>query len=61
MGAGGVIIPPAGYFPKIQAVLKKHDVLLCVDEVISGFCRTGNTGAARPSASSRTSWSAPRR
>jgi len=42
MGAGGVIVPPRGYFPKIQAVLKKHDVLLVADEVICGFWRTGN-------------------
>jgi len=42
MGAGGVIMPPRGYFPKIQAVLKKHDVLLVADEVICGFWRTGN-------------------
>jgi 4-aminobutyrate--pyruvate transaminase len=42
MGAGGVIVPPATYFEKIQAVLKKHDVLMIVDEVICGFGRTGN-------------------
>jgi 4-aminobutyrate---pyruvate transaminase len=42
MGAGGVIVPPKGYFPKIQAVLKKYDVLLVADEVITGFWRTGN-------------------
>jgi 4-aminobutyrate--pyruvate transaminase len=42
MGAGGVIIPPRGYFPKIQAVLRKYDVLLVADEVICGFWRTGN-------------------
>jgi 4-aminobutyrate--pyruvate transaminase len=42
MGAGGVIIPPATYFEKIQAVLKKHDVLMIADEVICGFGRTGN-------------------
>ena len=42
MGAGGVIIPPKGYFPKIQAVLKKYDILLVADEVICGFGRTGN-------------------
>ncbi len=41
MGAGGVILPPRGYFPKIQAVLKKYDVLLVADEVICGFWRTG--------------------
>ena len=42
MGAGGVIVPPRGYFPKIQAVLRKYDVLLVADEVICGFWRTGN-------------------
>ena len=31
MGAGGVIVPPKGYFEKIQAVLKKYDVLLVAD------------------------------
>ncbi|MDX1581689.1 MAG: aminotransferase class III-fold pyridoxal phosphate-dependent enzyme, partial [Alphaproteobacteria bacterium] len=41
-GAGGVIIPPEGYFPAIQNVLKKYDILLVADEVITGFCRTGN-------------------
>jgi 4-aminobutyrate---pyruvate transaminase len=41
MGAGGVIVPPATYFEKVQAVLKKHDVLLIADEVICGFGRTG--------------------
>ena len=42
MGAGGVITPPKGYFEKIQAVLRKHDVLMVADEVICGFHRTGN-------------------
>ena len=42
MGAGGVIVPPATYFEKVQAVLAKHDVLFLVDEVICGFGRTGN-------------------
>jgi len=41
MGAGGVITPPATYFEKIQQVLKKYDVLLIADEVITGFGRTG--------------------
>ncbi|MGJ7580381.1 aspartate aminotransferase family protein [Variovorax sp. RHLX14] len=41
MGAGGVIVPPATYFEKIQAVLKKYDVLLISDEVICGYGRTG--------------------
>ena len=42
MGAGGVILPPAGYFEKIGAVLKKYDIFLVADEVICGFWRTGN-------------------
>jgi 4-aminobutyrate--pyruvate transaminase len=41
-GAGGVIVPPKTYFEKIQAVLRKYDVLLIADEVITGFGRTGN-------------------
>ncbi len=41
MGAGGVLVPPAGYFEKIQAVLDRHDILLICDEVICGFARTG--------------------
>ena len=41
MGAGGVIVPPATYWEKIQAVLKKYDILLVADEVICGFGRTG--------------------
>jgi len=46
MGAGGVLTPPAGYFEKIQRVLKKHDVLMIADEVITGFGRTGNMWGA---------------
>ena len=42
MGAGGVIVPPATYFEKIQPVLHRYDVLLVADEVICGFGRTGN-------------------
>ncbi|WP_292503840.1 aminotransferase class III-fold pyridoxal phosphate-dependent enzyme, partial [Mesorhizobium sp.] len=41
MGAGGVVVPPAGYWGKIQAVLSKYDILLVADEVICGFGRTG--------------------
>jgi 4-aminobutyrate--pyruvate transaminase len=41
MGAGGVIVPPATYFEKVQPILKKHDILLIADEVICGFGRTG--------------------
>ncbi|MGE0237864.1 MAG: aminotransferase [Parvibaculaceae bacterium] len=42
MGAGGVIIPPAGYFTRINEVLAKYDVRYIADEVICGFGRTGN-------------------
>ncbi len=42
MGAGGVIVPPATYFPKMQTVCRKYDVLVVADEVICGFHRTGN-------------------
>ncbi|MEC8729110.1 MAG: aminotransferase [Candidatus Puniceispirillales bacterium] len=42
MGAGGVILPPEGYFEALQPILKKHDILLIADEVICGFGRTGN-------------------
>jgi L-2,4-diaminobutyrate transaminase len=41
LGTGGIVPPPAGYWPAIQAVLKKHDILLIVDEVVTGFGRTG--------------------
>lgn len=41
MGAGGVIPPPATYFEKVQAVLKKYDVLFIADEVICAFGRVG--------------------
>lgn len=41
MGAGGVLVPPQTYFNKIQPILKKHDVLFIVDEVICGFGRLG--------------------
>ena len=40
-GAGGMIFPPAGYWAEIQRICRKYDVLLCVDEVIGGFGRTG--------------------
>lgn len=42
MGAGGVVIPPKGYFEALQPILKKHSILLIADEVICGFGRTGN-------------------
>ena len=41
MGAGGVIVPPATYFPRLREICDRHDVLLLADEVITGFGRTG--------------------
>jgi len=42
MGAGGVIVPPKGYFEAIQPILTAHDIAFICDEVITGFGRTGN-------------------
>ena len=41
MGAGGVLVPPEGYFEGVQEVLREHDVLFIADEVICGFGRLG--------------------
>lgn len=41
MGAGGVVLPPDGYWEAIQPILKKYDILFVADEVICGFGRTG--------------------
>jgi len=42
MGAGGVVVPPEGYWEAVQPILKKYDILFVADEVICGFGRTGN-------------------
>ncbi|MET3578159.1 4-aminobutyrate--pyruvate transaminase [Mesorhizobium robiniae] len=42
MGAGGVIVPPEGYFPAIHEVVKRHGILYLSDEIICGFGRTGS-------------------
>jgi L-2,4-diaminobutyrate transaminase len=41
LGTGGLVPPPEGYWPAIQAVLDKHDILLIADEVVTGFGRLG--------------------
>jgi 4-aminobutyrate---pyruvate transaminase len=41
IGAGGVLVPPDGYWAGVQEILKKYDILLVADEVICGFGRTG--------------------
>ncbi|HWW72854.1 MAG TPA: aspartate aminotransferase family protein [Duganella sp.] len=46
-GAGGVIVPPANYWPLVRAVCDKYGVLLIADEIVTGFGRTGNMFGAR--------------
>ncbi len=41
LGTGGIVPPPKGYWPAIQEVLKRHDILLIADEVVTGFGRLG--------------------
>jgi L-2,4-diaminobutyrate transaminase len=41
LGTGGIVPPPAGYWQKVQPILERHDILLVVDEVITGFGRLG--------------------
>jgi L-2,4-diaminobutyrate transaminase len=42
LGTGGIVPPPKGYWPRIEAVLRKYDVLLIADEVVTGFGRLGS-------------------
>ena len=42
LGTGGIVPPPQGYWQEIQAILKKYDVLLIADEVVTGFGRLGS-------------------
>ncbi len=46
-GAGGVIVPPSTYWPEIQRIVEKYNILLIADEVITGFGRTGNWFASQ--------------
>ena len=59
MGAGGVIVPPAGYFEAIQPILKQHDIMLIADEVITGFGRTGEWFGSSATTWSRTQFPSP--
>ncbi len=47
LGTGGIVPPPPGYWEAIQAVLKKHDILLIADEVVTGFGRLGSMWGSR--------------
>lgn len=40
-GNGGIVVPPAGYFEKVQKILREHGILMIMDEAQTGFCRTG--------------------
>ena len=46
-GAGGVIVPPASYWPKVREICDRHGVLLIADEVVTGFGRTGELFGTR--------------
>src|SRR3954471_13561427 len=46
-GGGGVVVPPAGYYDAVQAVLRRYDVAFVSDEIITGFGRTGNDFGAQ--------------
>ena len=46
LGTGGIVPPPAGYWAAIQEVLRKHDILLIADEVVTGFGRLGSMFSA---------------
>lgn len=46
-GAGGLIIPPSSYWPRVREICDKHNVLLIADEVITGFGRTGSLFGSR--------------
>jgi putrescine---pyruvate transaminase len=46
-GAGGVIVPPASFWPKVREVLDRHNILLISDEVVTGFGRSGSMFGAR--------------
>ena len=46
MGTGGIIPPPDGYWPRVQEVLDRNDILLIADEVVTGFGRTGTMFAS---------------
>ena len=61
MGAGGVLIPPATYFEKVQAVLSRHGIAFIADEVICGFGRTGSWWGSQTYGMSRIRSPWPRR
>jgi adenosylmethionine-8-amino-7-oxononanoate aminotransferase len=47
LGAGGVIVPPASFMPKVREICDRHNILLIADEVVTGFGRTGAWSGSR--------------
>jgi putrescine aminotransferase len=47
LGVGGMIPPPEGYWPRVQEVLRAHGILLVLDEIVTGYGRTGHWFAAQ--------------
>ncbi|WP_410652799.1 aspartate aminotransferase family protein [Amycolatopsis sp. cmx-4-54] len=47
LGVGGMVPPPADYWPRVQEVLRRHDILLILDEIVTGFGRVGHWFAAQ--------------
>jgi len=56
LGEGGIIAPPDDYFLEIDKILKKHGILLLIDEVQTGFCRTGKMFGIEHYGLSQISW-----
>lgn len=46
LGVGGMVPPPEGYWPRVQEVLRRHEILLILDEIVTAFGRTGHWFAA---------------
>ncbi|MEU6661984.1 aspartate aminotransferase family protein [Streptomyces sp. NPDC046821] len=46
MGVGGMLVPPDDYWPRVEAILREHDILLILDEVVTGYGRAGHHFAA---------------
>ncbi len=60
MGVGGMLVPPADYWPRVREVLDRHGILLILDEVVTAYGRVGSGSPPSTSASPPTSSSPPR-
>jgi len=50
-GEGGIVVPPEGYLGAVQSMCRERGILFMLDEVQTGFCRTGSTSASSPTPS----------